>query len=48
MRKYIKQIKPTLTPEPIKKSKIDVRKDATSHYKPEKINGAFNDKYIEY
>ena len=48
MRKYIKEIKPTLTLEPIKKSKIDVKKDATNHYKPEKINGAINDKYIEY
>lgn len=42
------EIYPTLTPEPIKISKIDVKKDAASHYKPEKINDAFNDKYIEY
>ena len=42
------KIYPTLTPEPTKISKIDVKKDAASHYKPEKINDAFNDKYIEY
>ena len=31
----------------MKLSKIDVKED-TNHYESEKINGAFNDIYIEY
>lgn len=28
--------------------KIRVKKNTINHYKPEKFNGAFNDKYSEY
>ena len=31
-----------------KKKEIDVKEDTINKYKPEKINGVFNDKYIEY
>lgn len=34
--KYIKQNNPTLTPQPTKISKSDVKKDTTNHFKPEK------------
>lgn len=34
--------------EPIKRSETAVKVDAISHNAPEKINGVFNDKYIEY
>ena len=30
----------------MKTPNIDVKKKTINHYKPEKINGAFNDKYI--
>ena len=33
---------------PIKRSKIDVKKDAINHYEPKKINGPFIDKYNAY
>ena len=44
----IKRSDPMNNSEPIKLSEIDVKEDTINHYKPEKTNIAFNDKYIEY
>ena len=38
---------PTLKPESIKKSKNDVRKDTTGHYKLEKINSTFHNNKLK-
>ena len=52
--KYHKQNKPTSVQESLKGSQlvkwsaIDVKKDTINHYKPEKINSVFNDKYPEH
>ena len=49
--------KPTLTPESIKQKsinkpapliKIDEFESANKDYKPKKVAGVFNDRYIEY
>ena len=34
--------------EPIIGCEIDAKESIINHYKPEKINGEFNDKYIDY
>lgn len=43
--KRLKLIKRT---ENIERSETDVKEDTKNHQKPRKINGAFNDKCIEY
>ena len=52
--KYHKLNKPTSAQESLTRSElvkwlaIDVKKDTINHYKPEKINNVFNDKYTEH
>ena len=48
MLESIKRSKPMKSSKPIKRPEVDLNEDTIDHYEPEKINGVFHDKYIEY
>ena len=48
MPESIKRSEPIKSSKAIKRPGIDLNEDPIDHYEPEKINGVFDDKHIEY
>ena len=48
MLESIKRSKIIRNSKPIKRPEIDLNEDTINYYQPEKTNGVFDDKYIEY